>query len=523
MMRNSILSLVFALLAASAPASASQNQAANPDSALQYILDALEGTPLPLSESVRSALEKATSVRAAEAAYLATRAAVRNEAGRFDPELFFSLNRNEQEQPTASFFAGADVLKLTETSGSAGVRMETPIGTSLEASFNAVKTRTNSNFAFLDPEYTAFGLLSLRQPLFEGFHVSARKDLNSAKRDMEAAKARYDQETLGIGVRVEESYWDLYAAERDYAVQELTRDRAEAFLEETELRARAGLVGPNQVASARTFLAQQEILLLDREEQLDRTSDAHASLIGMRPGEGERRFVTVDDPPDEFPVGDVDVLVRLAVEKNLDLEAARKDVASRRALSDASGWEALPSVDLVGSLGGSGLSGNPRDVVFGSDTLRTTVSGGFGDAARETFEREFPSWSIGVEVKIPIGLRRGLGERDRLRAGVALAEQQYIQQGRELEEEVRSSYRDLFHGQRRLKAARQGVTAAAEQVRIGLIEFQNGRTTAFELVRLGEDFAVAQQRYSDALVRSAKAAASLRQLTSGAYPGASLE
>jgi outer membrane protein TolC len=106
---------------------------------------------------------------------------------------------------------------------------------------------------------------------------------------------------------------------------------------------------------------------------------------------------------------------------------------------------------------------------------------------------------------------------------VALAEQQYIQQGRELEEEVRSSYRDLFHGQRRLKAARQGVTAAAEQVRIGLIEFQNGRTTAFELVRLGEDFAVAQQRYSDALVRSAKAAASLRQLTSGAYPGASLE
>jgi hypothetical protein len=56
-------------------------------------------------------------------------------------------------------------------------------------------------------------------------------------------------------------------------------------------------------------------------------------------------------------------------------------------------------------------------------------------------------------------------------------------------------------------------------VRIGLIEFHNGRLTAFELVRLGEDYAIAQQRYSGALVRTAKAAATLRQLTSGGYPG----
>ena len=77
----------------------------------------------------------------------------------------------------------------------------------------------------------------------------------------------------------------------------------------------------------------------------------------------------------------------------------------------------------------------------------------------------------------------------------------------------------MSNSQRRLKAAREGVRAAQEQVRIGLIEFQNGRSTAFELVRLGEDFATAQQRYSQALVRSAKAAATLKQLTSGAYAG----
>ena len=79
---------------------------------------------------------------------------------------------------------------------------------------------------------------------------------------------------------------------------------------------------------------------------------------------------------------------------------------------------------------------------------------------------------------------------------------------------MRATHREVSHGRARRQAAREGVEAAQEQVRIGLLEFHNGRTTAFELVRLGEDFAVAQRRYSEALVRTAKAAATLRQLTS---------
>jgi outer membrane protein TolC len=144
--------------------------------------------------------------------------------------------------------------------------------------------------------------------------------------------------------------------------------------------------------------------------------------------------------------------------------------------------------------------------------------GTLSDAVRQAWKRQFPAWSVGIELTIPIGLRSGLGEQERLEADVALAEQLAIQQERLLEEQVRAGYRELMNGSRRLMAARNGVQAAQEQVRIGLIEFQNGRSTAFELVRLGADFAVAQQRYSQALVRSAKAAARLRQLTSGAYP-----
>ncbi len=185
---------------------------------------------------------------------------------------------------------------------------------------------------------------------------------------------------------------------------------------------------------------------------------------------------------------------------------------------DAAFWQAFPKVDLVGSLNSSGLGGDSQNVIFGGDTLRSSTSGSFGHVLSEVFKRKFPGWSVGVEVSLPIGLRKGLGEKDRLEAGSLTAQQSYIELSRLLEQQVRESYRELANGNERLKVSREGVDAAQEQVRIGMIEFQNGRLSAFELVRLSEDFAIAQQRYSDALVKTVKAAAELKQLTSGYYP-----
>jgi len=490
----------------------------NPDSAVQAILRGLNGSPLSLQNAKDHALANAVQVRKAEAAYRAAEGSVRREAGAFDPQLFFNLSHLDQQQPTASFFAGAPVLSTQQTTSRSGLRMKLPVGTELELAMNTSRLATNSTFAFLNPEYDVFGTVSFRQPLLGGFTVSGRKQLTRAELELDAEKARYDQQVIAVSTDVEHMYWDLYAVERDFAVQKLTRDRAEAFLNETELRSRAGLVGPNQIANAKTFLAQQELLLIERDEQLDRQSDLLAALIGKRPEGAASRFIAADEPPGDFPADSVDALVERALKINLDLQAAGRSIDAARATADAAGWEALPSVNLVGSLGGSGLGGGSQAVIFGTDTLRISGAGSFGDAVSQVTRRKFPNWNIGVEVNLPIGFRTGNGEKERLQAQVLSAQQSYLEQSRALEEQVRTAYREVLHGKSRIVAAKAGVEAAQEQVRIGLIEFHNGRLTAFELVRLGEDFAVAQQRYSGALVRTAKAAATLRQLTSGGYP-----
>lgn len=497
---------------------AARDKITNPDSALVDRLKQIKGTPLTLDQAIESAMEKSTEIQQAKAALLTSQAVYKRELGVFDPELFARWEYTDDKAPTASFFSGANVLETTQSTGEAGLRMSLPFGTELEASLNASRFETNSSFASLNPQYDASASFSIRQPLLSGFATTGRKELSSAEKSLDAAQKRYDQSVLDISAQVEKNYWDLYAAERDYAVQQLVRDQAQAVLDEAIIRNKTGLVGPSEVASARVFLTQQELALYDSEERLDENSDKFASLIGQRPETGMTRFIMKDKPPQNFTVIAADELVTQTIAENYQIQAAKKDVENAQVLSDAAGWEVLPSLDLIGSVGGKGLTGIGQDITFGGQTYPGPADKQLSEAISQSIKRDFPNWSIGVELSYPIGSRTGAGNRDRAHAQVLLTEQQYIAAERTLEEQIRSSHRELENGIQRLQIAAEQVDAAQEQVRIGLINFHNGRSTAFELVRLAADFAQAQQRYSFELVRNAKAAATLKQLTSGGYP-----
>ncbi|MBN2009815.1 TolC family protein [candidate division KSB1 bacterium] len=496
---------------------AGQSRTVNPDSALQKILAEMNGTKLTLAEAQKAGQENSPAVRQAEALYQAASGAVRREKGYFDPAFFFNINYEDTHAPTASFFSGAPILFTKQTTSQTGLQMHLPTGTQLQASLNVVKLQTNSAFAFLNPQYTTFGNLSLRQPLLGGLWVSARKELTRTEHEKDAAKARYQQEVLAINTEVERAYWDLYAAERNYAVRKLLKQQGEAFVHDTKLRADAGIIGPNQLANAQTFLAEQNLLLINEQESLATLSDRLYVLAGIRPQNNSTRFIAVDEPGGDFPVLPLDELLESAVKNNSDLQAAKADIAARQASAKAAGWEALPSVDIVGSLGGNGLAGMAHDVIFSGDTLRTSRAGDLNDAINQSLKRDFKNWTVGVEVNVPIGFRSGRGERQRLQAEVVIAEQNYIEQIRNLEQAINAVHRELANSKQRIEAASAEVAAAQEQVQIGLVEFHNGRSTAFELVRLSADFALAQQRYSEALVKTAKAAVTLRELTSGEY------
>jgi outer membrane protein TolC len=496
-----------------------QFRPADPDSAFAATLAEIRGEDLALEEAVARALAHATALRDAEAALLAAEGALRREKGAFDPVLFGDLGVRDEDVTVSSPFAGAPVVRdgvpvvdEKEVFSAAGARLTLPLGTELEAVLQSSRLETTSEFAAVSPRYATQGRLAVRQPLLKGFGPAASGERTSAVEELQAAQARHTDATLAIEAEVTTVYWDLYAAERDLAVQRLIADRAEAFLEEASRRADAGLVGPGEVATARVFHTEQRLSELDNEERLDEVSDRLVSLIGRAPSTEAGRYHPTAEPPADVPLEEVEILIERAFAWNGELQAARSDMEAQRAAASAARWNAFPQLDVLGSIGGNGLTGTAKPIVVEGDTLTLQIDDGWGAAASQALTGDFPLWSVGVTLEVPLGAREGRGERDRLNAEVERAAQRVIELERTLREDVRARHRELRHGLRRLELAREGVEAALEQVRIGTVEYDSGRTTAFELVRLGADFATAQERYSNALVRTAKAAAELRRL-----------
>ena len=377
--------------------------------------------------------------------------------------------------------------------------------------------RTNSAFSALNPQYDSFGTLSFRHPLLAGGGASSRAGLRSAAFREESAQAQLADIINNVIATVQEVYWDIYAAERNYAVQRIILSQATALLNEATLRARAGLVGPSQVENAKVFVAEQELAVLDREEDLDRLSDLLTVLTGSRPDNGAIRFRPTEDPPPVFPVMSTSDAIALGLSSNQTLLALEAEINAVEVELNSARRDRLPTVDVIGSISGAGLSGQGRDVIFGSDTLRTNNTGDFSDAFRQVTRLDFPSWEIGLNVRVPLTGRARHSETRRRSAEVDRAKAAYEESRRTIEQQIRLNHRALQLGADRLRIAQRGVEASEEQVRIGLIAYRNGQTTAFEIVRLGADLAAAQQRYSQALVRNAKAIAALQRLTSGAF------
>ncbi len=490
----------------------------DPDSALVVTLERLGGEPLRLNAAVQQALDHATVVREAQAQLQAAEGALLLEKGAFDPEIFAEVARDGSEMPSSSPFARPDVIEEESTRATAGARVQLPLGTEIELAVDANRVDTNSEFTVIDPEYRADGRLTVRQPLLRGFGPGTSAPRTAAERQYEASRDVYRDAVLATRAQVETVYWQLYAAERDFAVQQLIVERAEALLAQARSRAEAGLAGPNEVANARVFLAEQNIAVLDLEERLDAISDEMATLTGMSPREGTRRFRSSDNPQERSEVPALDGLLERALTENASLRAAERAVVAAEARERGARWRLLPQLDLLGEIGGTGLSGRSREVIFGGDTLRVDVDGGYGSALDDVASGEFPAWSVGIELRWPIGLREERGAHRVAAAAIETARQRAEAIRRDVIERVRGAHRELAHGMQRLEWAREGVDASLEQVRIGLIEYENGRTTAFEIVRLGADLAAAQQRLSDALVRAARASAELRYLTGEGLP-----
>jgi outer membrane protein TolC len=543
------------LLAAGAAGGALSAQEAAPAGQLPFapvparVGVAAGAEPLELQRAVEMALENNPDIIVARLDRTGATLQVAAARGAYDLNLTSNSFAEHLVSPVASIIGGGANGRLTQdtVTANAGARGLAPWGGgSFQVDFSSTRFDSENQFVTLNPQFPTSFRASYAQPLGRGFTFDApRRQIEIARRSETLSLAGFRERALDVVTRVEQAYWDLVFALRNYDTQQQALTQARSQVESNRRMADAGVLAPIAVVEARTQAATFEQAVYAAQDAVTRTENALKELIlpdrssplwsrALQP-------VTPAEPPSSER--EVDATVREALANRPEI--LRQETAAAIADVEVRYFkdQTRPQLDLVGTYALSGLAGRlistgPNPLTAGTLVLQDRINelsglaglpalpppatgpgiqdflvGGYGQSASNLFEGNFPTARIDLRVQLP--LRNRTAEAN---LGLARLQQQEVRAERvrveqAIEAEVRDALQTVRSTRGRLAAAAEAKASAQEQYESEQRQFEAGTSTVFLVLQRQTALVTAQAREIQAETDLQSALALLRNAT----------
>jgi outer membrane protein TolC len=231
----------------------------------------------------------------------------------------------------------------------------------------------------------------------------------------------------------EATYWNLYMAQEQMLFFKESVALADSIRTDNQTRLGAGRGSELEVMEAEAGLALRKSKQSDARQKFFEAVNKLTSLYGDT-GENSNRLVVAIDSPlvSEVPLSYFDSFTA-ATELNPDYLGQIKKIASEKIRVAYAKNQRLPELDLKASYGLNGLGATPND------------------SHNDMERRDFPSWSVGVELHIP--LAGGIKTRNELDAA-KLRQKQALVGLKEIETQIGSA---IDIAMRKVRAAQESV------------------------------------------------------------------
>jgi len=310
------------------------------------------------------------------------------------------------------------------------------------------------------------------------------------------AQAKLEIAQRGLAVTVTRNYYALIAAQRKYATAQAAAQQAARFLQITQDQQRAGQVARSDVIKAEIGYQQQQQSFRDAQIAMEAARLGVAVLLFPALNEN---FTVVDDltsAPALPPFTDVRTM---AGRNNPDVQAA--DEALRAAGHDVrlAKNAFLPTVAV--------------EAVYGIEANEFALNSAIA-AQPELGVLPNLGYFITVNLTVPVwdwgGLRSKLrqSETRQRQAEVTLTQTQ-----RQVMANLYSMYNEALAAKAGVDALQNVADLAAESLRLTLLRYQAGESTALEVVDAQNTLVQARNGADDAQVRYRVALAQLQTLT----------
>jgi outer membrane protein TolC len=432
-----------------------------------------------------------------------------------DPVFSMGYSNSKSSQPQInSFITGTTAVVTSVNSWNAQIQKQFLTGTGVTLAYDTSGIETNQLTADLNPFNRGTLSLQVSQRLLQGFGLQVNnRNIRIARNSLRVSDLTFKQQVITTVASVINLYWDLVSFNEAVKVRRQALTLAQKLYEDNKKQVEIGTLAPIEIVRAEAEVArnQQDLTIAETQvlqqetilkNQLSRNGVANDTLAAVSIVPTDR--ISIPENEAVLPAND---LIDQALKQRPELEQTRLNITNTKIGLAGARSALLPSLDIFGSTGTRALSGSVNPVSFGNQPRNANpfFVGGFTNALGQLFRRNFPDYTLGVQLNVPLRNRAAQADiaNDTLRL-----RQQELQEQRQLNSirvDVQNALIALQQARAQYQSAMknrdlQQQTLDAEQKKYAL-----GSSTIFLVIQGQRDLALAQQSEVQAQTAYARA------------------
>jgi outer membrane protein TolC len=330
-----------------------------------------------------------------------------------DPALTGTLSWAHQTTPESSaFLTGNNELVQRQAISNFGIQQSFLTGTTVSLGLNNNSTTANNPRNDFNPATNSSLGIAITQHLLQGFGTALNsRQIRIAKNNREVSDLTFKLQVETTVAAVMTLYWDLVAFNENVRVAREAVTAATRLWEDNKRQVEVGTLAPIEVTRAEAQIAtgdQQLTIAQTQVLQQETILKTALSRTGVAsPAIAEAHIIPTDqiDVPDTLPITPIQDMMAMALSSRPELAQSRIQLQNQDLTIRGSKNSLLPTLDAVVSFSNSALAGQPTTLPAPAGTIHSNnpfFIGGYGQVLTQLFQRNFPNYSLGFNLNIPI-------------------------------------------------------------------------------------------------------------------------
>jgi len=424
-----------------------------------------------------------------------------------DPQFFFYANFAHNTSPQSNtFLTGTTALIVENRTYQAQISKYSDFGTYSQLTYTSQWQKFNSLSFNINPYSNATLDFQISQNLLQGFGKPVLgRSIRVSKNNEKVSDLQFKQQVITTVSAVLNLYWDLVSFNQDLKARKDELATAQALFEDNKKQVQIGTLAPIEVtrAESQVYASQQDLLisqtnLLQQETVLKNALSRNGVAS---PTLAEVHVIPLDhiEVPPSDNLKPIDDLVKDALSKRVEIAQDRVNIDSNKINLVGIKNGLKPSLQVFADVNNTGLSGPAN--VLGPDQVEPVpyLTGGYSNVLAQIFRRNFPSYSAGFSLNIP--LRNRAAQSDYVTSALELRQSELTLQKaiNQVRVDVENAVIGLRQARVRYDSAVKARILQQQTLDADKKKYTLGASTVFQVVQDQQNLATAESAETQAL------------------------